>query len=272
LKWSGLKIIWTAHNVLPHQPIFLDDLKIREYLVRNSETVITLSESAKEEIAVKFATNQILVIPEGPLFHPTTYSRTKFREILGVPAENLLMVSLGNLASYKGVLELLKAACKVNQKVSIRIAGWCDSTDEAELRKFCDVARSNGADIQIAFGKLTKNEYGAYLQAADFYVAPFRSITNSGSLNAALTAGLPIVIPDLSSLQWAPKQSAIFYRHGPDSITELAAALNSLTKITDEKLIAMQSAARAFTGEYSWREISEKHILRYRQATRKSSR
>ena len=263
LKWSHLKIIWTAHNILPHDPIFLDDFKIRKYLCRNSTSVIALSESTKEEIEIKFATNQTLVIPEGPLIHPTTYNITKFRAMLGVPVNNLLAVSLGNLARYKGVADLLMAACTVNKKISIRVAGWCDSKYEAELRELCQVARAHGVDIQIFFGKLTNNEYGAYLQAADFYVAPFRAITNSGSLNAALTAGLPIVIPDLPSLEWVPKQSAILYQHKPDSVIELVTAINSLSNISKEKISAMQSAAHSFTKEHSWTEIAKEHNYLY---------
>jgi beta-1,4-mannosyltransferase len=272
LKWSDLKIIWTAHNILPHDTIFLDDFKIRRYLCRNSESVIALSESAKEEIEIKFATNQILVIPEGPLVHLTTYNITKFREMLGVPANNLLAVSLGNLASYKGVADLLMAACRVNKKVSIRVAGWCDSKNEAELRELCQVARAHGVDTQITFVKLTNNEYGAYLQAADFYVAPFRAITNSGSLNAALTAGLPIVIPDLPSLEWIPKQAAIRYQHKPDSVIELVTAINSLSDISKEKISAMQSAAHSFTKEHSWREITKEHNYLYESIITNSRR
>ena len=272
LRWSGLKIIWTAHNILPHNPIFLNDLKIRKYLVRKSDVVVALSEGAKEEIEIKLAANRTVVIPEGPLFHPTTYDRVKFREMLEVPPENLLLVSLGSLASYKGIADLLEASRNIERKISIRVAGWCDSTDERELSALCEAARSDYPDIQIAFGELTKNEYGAYLQAADFYVAPFLVITNSGSLNAALSAGLPVVIPNLRSLQWVPKQASIVYHSVSGSTTELAAAINSLTSIGDERLIAMHSAALTFANEHSWEEIAQKHFLLYRQVTGKFTR
>jgi len=80
------------------------------------------------------------------------------------------------------------------------------------------------------------------------------------------------VIPNLPSLQWVPKQASIVYHSEPNSITELAAAINSLTSITDEKLNSMQSAANAFTDEHSWKEIAQRHLLLYRQVTGKSTR
>ena len=36
----GYRIVWTAHNVLPHGPIFDDDIAARRALVRSSDLVI----------------------------------------------------------------------------------------------------------------------------------------------------------------------------------------------------------------------------------------
>jgi len=270
LKWSGLKIIWTAHNIMPHDPIFMDDFKIRQYLVRSTHIVIALSENAADEIKIKFDAQEIEVIPEGPLFHPTTFSRIDFRDKLQVPAENVLVVSLGSLAPYKGIRDLLEASLSLGNKISIRVAGWCDSREETELKKLYELAKCEGIDIQISFGKLTKNEFGAYLQAADFYAAPFRAITNSGTINAALTAGLPVVIPNLPSVQWIPREASILYAPESPSTTELASAINSLTSISEEQIEAMKSSAKCFTKERSWAEIAEEHISIYQKMARDS--
>ena len=270
LKWSGLKIIWTAHNILPHDQIFIDDFETRKYLVRNSETVVALSTEAKAEIEVKFKANLVIVIPEGPLFHPTTFNRTEFRNTLQVSSDNFLLVSLGNLAGYKGIAELIQASRNLEKKVSIRVAGWSGPKEEEELKMLCDLASSAGADIQITFGKLTKNEYGGYLRAADFYVAPFHSITNSGSLNAALTAGLPIVIPDLPSLKWAPKDACVCYQPESDQTSGLEAAINSVVEISDEKMKSMKESAISWASANTWASIGEKHISLYKELIKKS--
>jgi glycosyltransferase involved in cell wall biosynthesis len=120
------------------------------------------------------------------------------------------------------------------------------------------------SDIEIKFGKLTKNEFGGYLQAADFYLAPFRKITNSGSLNAALTAGLPVVTPNLPSLQWVPRDAAIFYQPGEDG-RALAATIESLNGISRDDLITMKTAAAAYAAQNSWASVAEKHLSLYTQ-------
>ena len=181
-----------------------------------------------------------------------------------MPEGNVLLVSLGNLAPYKGLSELLKISQNLSEKISIRIAGWCEAAEQGELERLCAEAKRSGTDIQIAFRTLTKNEYGGYLQAADFYAAPFRKITNSGSLNAALTAGLPVVIPDLPSLQWIPRDAAVVYQPDLDGIG-LADAIESLTSISLEKLVSMQTAGAAFTAQNPWALVAERHIELYQK-------
>jgi glycosyltransferase involved in cell wall biosynthesis len=156
------------------------------------------------------------------------------------------------------------ASRSLNKKLSIRIAGWCDAAEQRDIERLCQEARLSGSDIEIKFGKLTKNEFGGYLQAADFYLAPFRKITNSGSLNAALTAGLPVVIPNLPSLKWVPRDAAIFYQ--PDEgARELTAAIESLNVISQDDLISMQTAADDFTSQNPWASVAEKHISLYKK-------
>ena len=209
LKISGIKIIWTAHNLMPHKSIFKDDLVMRKYLVANCEVVIALSEESKTELVSNFGAGRVLVIPEGAIVHPTTYSREEFRKLLGVESEQILIVALGQLAQYKGIEDLLLASIDLKRPIALRIAGWCSSEYLLELEELQQIALEMGADIQIDFGKLSDNIYGAYLNAADFYVAPFTHITNSGSINAAVTSRLPVIIPDLKSLSWVPELSAI---------------------------------------------------------------
>ena len=264
MKLVGIKVIWTAHNVLPHNQIFRDDFSIRKFLVQKCSSVIALSNIAADELQKIFTPQRIEVIPEGPLLHPTTFSKADFRNRLGVPAENILLVSLGNLSSYKGIADLLSASHNLNPRLSIRIAGWCSKSEEHELESLCEEVRASGTDIQVIFGKLTKNEFGGYLHSADLYVAPFRKVTNSGSINAALTAGLPVVIPDIPSLNWIPRDAAVTYQ--PElGISGLVEAIESLISISKEKLDSMKSIATAFTSQNPWESVAEVHISFYKQ-------
>ena len=47
----GLRLVWTAHNVLPHEPVFADDVAARRALVRASDLVLAHSPAALAELA-----------------------------------------------------------------------------------------------------------------------------------------------------------------------------------------------------------------------------
>ena len=264
LQISGIKIIWTAHNLMPHESIFKDDLAMRRYLIERCAVVIALSEESKCELTSNFGSKNILVIPEGAISHPTTYSRKEFRKLLGVKSEQLLITTLGQLAQYKGIEDLLRASVDFNPQIALRIAGWCSSEYLAKLEELQQIALEMGADIQIDFGKLSDNIYGAYLNAADFYVGPFTHITNSGSINAAITSRLPVIIPDLKSLSWVPERSAIRFNSETERIPTLTEAINSTIGISKDDLSSLREAAGVFVSQRDWSLVAKLHIDLYK--------
>ena len=49
-----LRVVYTAHNVLPHSPVFDDDRAARCALFRQSDEVIALTDSAKARVHDEF--------------------------------------------------------------------------------------------------------------------------------------------------------------------------------------------------------------------------
>ena len=265
LRVSGIRLIWTSHNVLPHERVFFDDLRTRAFLVRHCEAVISLSETGKSEVRKLFNPRKLIVIPEGHLSHPTTYNREEFRNTLRVSQEKILCVLLGSLRAYKGVETLMRASSLVDHNIAIRIAGWCSDEDFASLKKILQENSSKKLDIAIERKTLTGNEFGAYLQAADYYVAPFTSVTNSGTINAALTAGLPVVISDLASLKWVPHEVAIRYIPGTDPEKALAKALDMAAGLSPNQVQSLHNSVREFKGFESWEKVASQHLALYEQ-------
>ena len=64
----SMHLVWTAHNVLPHTPVFADDAAARRVLVEASDLVIAHSQSALTELAALGAIPQrSAVIRHGPI-------------------------------------------------------------------------------------------------------------------------------------------------------------------------------------------------------------
>jgi len=183
---------------------------------------------------------------------------------LGVKSEQILIVALGQLGKYKGIEDLLLASSDFKPQIALRIAGRCSSEYLAKLEGLQQIAVEMGADVQIEFGVLSENVYGAYLNAADFYVAPFIHITNSGSINAAITSGLPVIIPDLKSLSWVPELSAIRFNSETERISALTEAINSTIGISQDDLDVLREAAGVFVSQRDWSLVAKSHIDLYK--------
>jgi len=102
------------------------------------------------------------------------------------------------------------------------------------------------------------------LNAADFYVGPFTHITNSGSINAAITSRLPVIIPDLKSLSWVPERSAIRFNSETERIPTLTEAINSTIGISKDDLSSLREAAGVFVSQRDWSLVAKLHIDLYK--------
>ena len=67
----GLRLVWTAHNVLPHDQVFADDVAARRALARASDLVLAHSAATLAGLAELGAVpRRSAVIPHGPLARP----------------------------------------------------------------------------------------------------------------------------------------------------------------------------------------------------------
>ena len=66
-RMLGMHLIWTAHNVLPHSPVFANDVSARRALMKASNLVLAHSQSTLAELAALGAVaRRTAVIQHGP--------------------------------------------------------------------------------------------------------------------------------------------------------------------------------------------------------------
>jgi glycosyltransferase involved in cell wall biosynthesis len=246
----GLRLVWTAHNALPHAPVFDDDLAARRALVNAAAVTIGHSATALAELAaLGLPATPSTVIPHGPL------SARGVAE-LGPPraAEPRTALLFGNLEPYKGAQELLAAYLaepSLTGRLRLRIAGHCaDAALAADLRAAADAA---GDAVELRFGRVPELELAALLDSADVLVFPFRRVTTSGSVLLGMSSARPVVVPDLPAFRELPEQAVFRYRPGVDG---LRAALRAVLAATPAELQAKGAAARAAAAGTSWVQIA----------------
>ena len=262
LRLLQIKIVYTKHNELPHQSIFGDDQLAMSFLHAHSDVIVVLNELSRSKVVDLKPVQMLELIPEGPLLIPSTESRDKMREKLRVNSANKLVILTGNLQPYKGVHKLVEGLAPRN--FSVRIAGAASAEYQAKLASIANPLSAKGIDIELSFGRLSENEYGGYLKAADYFCVPFDEINNSGSLNAALSAGLPVIIPQIPELNWVPTDAAIYLKHNKSEDYDFEGLFQELLKIDDDRYESMRSAALAWSKSLSWEDAGQSHAHIYR--------
>jgi glycosyltransferase involved in cell wall biosynthesis len=264
---AGVKIVWTAHNLLPHEAVFDDDMAARRVLATQADAIIAMSPHSAEEISELFGVTNITVIPLGPLELPESLAgRDSSRQALGVDGRTCFTF-FGYLRPYKGLEDLIVAAERLGPDVAVIITGQGDSDYVAKLANMVAVANAAGADVRFDPRWRSEDELADLLAASDVCVFPFVRIDNSGSALLAQASGLPIIIPDLASLRHIDNPGVFRFDHA-DPISALKDAMAIAAKMDQAELAALGRVAREWTLELNWTEIAEATAAVYARAVR----
>ena len=253
---AGLKIVWTAHNLLPHEAVFDDDLAARKVLATRADAIIALSPHSAKDVFELFGITAVTVIPLGPLEPPSSPAgRDTARQGLGVGLRTCFTF-FGYLRPYKGLEALIVAAERLGPDVVVIIAGQGNSDYVEKLAGMVSVANAAGADIKFEPRWHSDDELADLLAASDVCVFPFVRVDNSGSILLALLAGLPVIIPDLPSLRHIDNPGVLRFDHS-DPESALEDAMAKAAKMSDFERAALGCAAREWASEFNWPEIAE---------------
>ena len=259
LRPLGLRLVWTAHNVLPVTPVFDDDLGARRRLVAASDLVIAHSQATLDQLAeLGIPARKGLVIPHGPFTSDQPPAALRTPGDGDGPRELLFF---GKIRPYKGVDILLRAFAALPPEFGahLTVAGECgDRPLRDELAELAEAASNSGNRVTLQLDRVPEPEVTRLLEQADAMVLPYRLITTSGSGVLALCHGRPLVVPDLPGLAELPDDAVIRY-DGTEA--GLASALAAIITADASVLEKMSSAADAYCSATTWSEIAEKTLF-----------
>ena len=246
----GIRIVWTAHNLIPHDKVFADDRGARRTLVGEAQAVIALSAASVVELA-SIGAQDVRVIPFGAYGngHNTPEVSSAARCALGLRHDDFVVVFVGRVERYKGVLDLIAAIPRIDtrRRVRVLVGGECR---DADLRSELEAAVGDETCCRLRLDWLSDSDLENYLHAADVAVFPFHAVTNSSSVVLALCHGVPVVVPSLQSLSDIPRSCGIWY-DGSDT-DGLANALGRAAHLTDQQTLMMRSSALHYCASLDW--------------------
>ncbi len=222
---EGWKIVWTAHNLLPHDDSH-QDRQLTRTLAAAAHGVIAHTHAAERGLREGLGVDcPVRVIPHGhyrDVYGPRG-SRAQARQALGLTDERPVLLAFGQLRPYKGFDDLVSRFVRRDVEATLLIAG--EPVDPSVTRAIADAA---SRDDRVIFRPRRQNpeDTNWLFSAADRVVLPYRRVTTSGTLVLALGFGVPCVIPDDPGLLEICEPGAVeAYAPGDDMIDAIERAL-----------------------------------------------
>jgi beta-1,4-mannosyltransferase len=199
LHAAGVAILWTVHNVLPHDAPFPEvQLALRKIVAGAADLVHVLEPDTARLAAPHYelpaAKVRHLPHPGWQGVYPDWVSRDRARARLALPPDVVVYVLFGRLSADKGVAELVEAFTRPEPVPGARLllAGPPPrDPDDRTAAALAVAARHPQVDLWPR--RVADDEVQIILRAADVAVSPQRVPLNSGSRLLALTFGLPVV-------------------------------------------------------------------------------
>lgn len=261
VKKLGIKLVYTAHNVLPHDtgtalvPVF-------RRVYREMDAIICHTDEAKRRLIREFSADpeRVSVIAHGPLLHDAKLRSVHASKAeLSVPENKVLVVWQGIVRSYKGLDFLLESWRKVDtlaMNACLLIAGTGDSgLLEAIKEQVCRLHLEESVRLDFRF--IPDEELPTYYQASDILVYPYKEVTTSGALMTALAYGKPIIATALPDFREVLRDRNTAYLVNYGDVDGLADALTKLIQNPKERERLARGIATSKNFENSWTHIAK---------------
>ncbi len=254
LKLLRFKVVWTVHDVIPHEQQTIKDIHVAQILSRIASAKIAhASYTIAQMKQLGLDTNNTFIVPHGNYInnYPINISKLRARKKLGINPNQFVILFFGLIKPYKGITELVSAYSRVSsKKVRLVVAGRC--IDPVLNREILDSQKKIHFDYHE--GYVEENDVATYFQASDIVCLPFNEITTSGSVLLALSQGKPIIAPRIGAISDLPDNVGFLY--DPSKPDALLTSLNNA--ITSKHLSGMSEGARNYAESLSWDKIADK--------------
>ena len=265
LRLLGIRLVWTAHNVVPHNAEWRRfHVVYRRAFVRRCGCVVVHCERAADRIVEAYGLSpadrdRVAVVPHGNYAdnYPTDAARPEARASLGLPEDGPVFLFFGQLRPYKGVEELVRTFDRTAPDDATLLVAGDPSVDSYRETLEALVERTDG--VRLDAGYVPTEEVSTYFRAADAVTLPYRDILTSGSAMLALTFGRPPVVPDIGcNRELLGPDAAVLY--DPDDGVE-----RGLETALSADLDAKGEAASRRAAELSWDGIAARTREVYRR-------
>ncbi len=197
LSWSGKKVFFTAHDILPHYQYPWDQFFTKK-IYQRADGIIVHSETNKQELLRLIGkVKSIRVIPH-PIYDNfighEQINKIDAKKRLGLADNQKILLFFGHIDHRKGVDALLKelpVLIKKEQNLRVVFAGRDGFPKGYLQRLISDLNLSDHVLVENRF--IDDKEVALYFSAADALILPYLRGTTSGVLKIALAYKTPVI-------------------------------------------------------------------------------
>jgi glycosyltransferase involved in cell wall biosynthesis len=241
LRILGVRIVWTAHDLKPPESIFRQgDWLLAKTVIALANTVIVHSFAAQKTVISAFHIKnhkKIFVVPHGNFIaqYQNSIDRNSARSRLGITDSRLVILFLGKIRPYKGVLQLIDVFKTLRENVpdvELVIAGHPLNDNLADILREKIAGSEN---LQYKPGTVPADEIQVYMNASDVVVFPYLQILTSGAAVLAMSFARACIAPKLGGLQdTLDDNGAFLYEHNEKDglLNALKAAYSNRDNLT----------------------------------------
>ena len=259
LRLRGVRVIWTIHNLLPHESRHRKmDWLLTRSVAGLSSGMIVHGQSAKRQAMTMWGLRdegRFAVIPHGNYRdnYPNDVSRAAAREKLALDASEVVFLFLGAIRPYKGVLELIDAFRTLAADHTALVIAGKPLNDE--FTQEIETARAHSDRIRFRPGFVPDDEVQVYMNAADVVVLPYQHILSSGAALLAMSFGKPCVAPAIGCLRDVLDDSGAFLYDAESEAGLLESMRHALEARGD--LPRMGRHNREAASHWTWEKAAE---------------
>lgn len=202
LRSNKIKIVYTAHNVLPHDSGMKYKKGFGKYY-NLVDHIIVHSQITKKELMEIFnlSDKKISVIPHGMINIEEDEVKVKDKiaelKIKYNLGNKLIFSSVGLQTYYKGVDNIVNIwatnPCFANNSdCHLMLIGKNDGIDVSSL--------TNLSNVTIVDERISNIDFLSFIRLSDVILLPYRKISQSGVLFSALANNVPIIVSEVGGL------------------------------------------------------------------------
>jgi beta-1,4-mannosyltransferase len=251
MRKRGIRVVWTVHNLLPHETRYRGlELWLSKHVACHAEVVIAHSAHCAHLVENTYGIKGVRVA-----YHPNfmdhyalpARARKEIRAELGVPEGVHTFLAFGQIRAYKQIPQLVRALKETGRAdLHLLIVGQCRSS---ALRHEIDGAINGDKRVTVRYEFIPDDIVTDIHAAADVAVLNYRDVFSSSALMLALSCGIPVIAPSESTATEVA-DPPIVQSYVPGGLADALIRSASIPGPSAEEV-------RAVAAEYTWTALAE---------------